>query len=70
MWNELKNALNDPNRNFHQYIEYNPDEYAELAYTEAQLGDARILFEQLFKIATEKWSSELELATREDPELW
>jgi hypothetical protein len=70
LWNELKNALNDPDHNFHKYIEYNPDEYAALAYTEDELGDARILFEQLFKIATEKWSSELELASREDPERW
>lgn len=70
LWSELKNALDDPGHNFHQYIKYDTNEYAALAYTEDEFGDARTLFEQLFKIATEKWNSELELASREDSDLW
>lgn len=70
LWQELKNALSEPSHNFHQYIEYNPDEFAALAYTEDEFGDARVIFEQIFKIATEKWSSDLERASQEDPHQW
>lgn len=66
----LKNALLDKNLDFNKLLEDNPEEYSSLPPGWDEMRNPRAFFEEIFRIASEKWKEDLDRASLEDPSTW
>lgn len=66
----LKCSLNIKSFNFHVFFEDNHDEYINMAWNEDEIDDPREFFEEIYRLASDKWKDDLHKASLEDPSTW
>jgi hypothetical protein len=66
----LKCSLNSKSFNFHVFFEDNHDEYINMAWNEDEIDDPREFFEEIYRLASDKWKDDLHKASLEDPSTW
>lgn len=66
----LKHSLDSKDFNFHTFFEDNHDEYTSMAWNEDEIEDPREFFEEIYRLASDKWKDDLDKASQEDPSTW
>jgi hypothetical protein len=66
----LETSLKLPEFNFSGQFENNYDENTCVAWDETQIDDARGFFEDIYRLASEEWKSDLQKASLEDQSGW
>ena len=66
----LKHSLDSKNFNFNAFFEDNHDEYTSMAWNEDEIEDPREFFEEVYRLASDKWKDDLDKASQEDPSTW
>jgi hypothetical protein len=66
----LRNALNTKEFNFHIYFEDSQQSATSMAWDETEIHDPRSFFEEIFRLANEQWAEDLLKASLEDQSTW
>jgi len=68
--NTLKNALNDKDFDFSIFFDIGTDSHTAPAWDALEIETPRSFFEDIFRISSEVWMSDLSKAAEEDASLW
>jgi len=66
----LENALLDRNFDFSALFEDTPEEYSSLPSGWDEMKNPKAFFEEIFRLASEKWKEDLTRASAEYPSTW
>ncbi|MFH0023000.1 hypothetical protein ACFZAC_15505 [Pseudomonas fluorescens] len=66
----LKNALADQSYDFSALFESDYDECITMVWSEGEVEDARLFFEDIYRVASEVWEQDLHHASLEDQLSW
>jgi len=70
LFKSLENALLDKNYNFNKLLEDDPEEYLSFPSGWNEMKNPKTFFEEILRLASEKWKSDLAKASIEDPSTW
>ncbi|MFJ2540516.1 MULTISPECIES: hypothetical protein [unclassified Pseudomonas] len=66
----LEDALNSPGFNFSEQFEDDYDSNTSVAWGEMMVNDPREFFEDIYKLASEQWSEDIDKARAENQSTW
>ncbi|WP_124307403.1 hypothetical protein [Pseudomonas chlororaphis] len=66
----LENSLLDKSFDFKKLLEDDPEEYSSLPSGWDEMRSPRDFFEEIFRLASEKWKEDVARAALEDPSTW